>query len=384
MNQIVTCIEDLREIARRRVPKVFYEYVDSGSWAEQTYRANERDLARLTLRPAVVRDLSNRQLATTLAGQKASMPVGIGPTGMAGMMWADGEIKAAQAAEAADVPYTLSSMSICSIEDVARSTQSPFWFQTYLMKDREFMYRMINRASAAGCSGLVVSLDLQTFSQRHKDIKNQRSAAVFTLKRLPQLITRPRWCMGMLRTPRRSFGNFAGHLPDAHNITEIAEWTLGQFCETLTWDDVRRIRDVWKGRLILKGVMSAEDAVQSVETGAEAIVVSNHGGRQLDGAPSTISVLPEIVAAVGKRVDVLMDGGIRSGQDVLRALALGARGVLTGRATLYGLGANGRKGVEQALAIIRKELDLSMAMCGHRDIRDVDADILAANPFAFT
>lgn len=369
-------------MAKRRVPKVFYDYVDCGSWTEATYHANERDLASLTFHSRVVRDLANRNLATTLAGQAASMPVAIAPTGMAGMQFPDGEIHAARAAHKAGVPYTLSSMSICSMEDVAKHAAAPFWFQTYIMQDRDFMFRMIDRAAALGCPALVVSLDLQTFSQRHKDIKNKRTASVFLLSRMPQLIRRPRWLWGMARTRRHNFGNFAGHLPGLHSITEIADWTLDQFCDRLTWEDVKAIRDRWPGKLILKGITHPEDAISAAEIGADTIVVSNHGGRQLDGDASTISVLPSVLAAVGDRVEVMMDGGIRSGQDVLKAVAMGAKGVMTGRATLYGLGAGGEAGVTAALEIIRKELDRSMAMCGARDIRQLDTSIFARNPFS--
>lgn len=363
-------------MARRRVPKVFYDYVDSGSWSEATYRGNEADLARLTLRSRVVRDLRDRRLATTLAGQEASMPVAIAPTGMAGMQRADGEILAAQAAEKAGIPFSLSTMSICSIEDVARATHAPFWFQIYMMQDWDFLNRLIDRAAAAGCSALIVSVDLQMLSQRHSDIRNNRGAAVFALSRLPQLIRRPRWCLGMARTRRHNFGNIAGHVDGVRDIAAVGRWTVEQFCPVVEWDDLRRIRDRWKGRLILKGIMDEADALAAAEVGADAIVVSNHGGRQLDGAPSSITVLPRIARAVEGRTEVLMDGGIRSGQDVLKALASGARGVLIGRAYLYGLAAGGREGVETCLSIIRKELDLSMAMCGLRDVRDVSPAIL--------
>lgn len=376
MTTHITCIEDLRQKARRRVPKVFYDYVDSGSWSEATYRGNEVDLARLTLKSRVVRDLRDRSLATTLAGQKASMPVALAPTGMAGMQRADGEILAAQAAEAAGVPFTMSTMSICSIEDVARATQSPFWFQIYMMQDRAFLTRLMDRAAAARCSALVVSLDLQMLSQRHTDIKNNRGAAIFALSRLPQLIRRPRWCLEMVRTRRHNFGNIAGHVDGVKDIAAVGRWTVDQFCPVLEWDDLRWIREQWKGKLILKGVMDEEDAVTAAEVGADAIVVSNHGGRQLDGAPSSITVLPRIARAVEGKTEVLMDSGIRSGQDVLKAIASGAHGVLIGRAYLYGLAAGGREGVETCLSIIRKELDLSMAMCGLRDVRDVSSAIL--------
>lgn len=376
MTRHITCIEDLRQRAKRRVPKVFYDYVDSGSWTEASYRGNEADLARLTLRPRVARDVGNRQLGATLVGHKAAMPVAIAPTGMAGMQHADGEILLAQAAKAAGIPYAMSIMSICSMEDVARATGAPFWFQLYMMQDRSFMDRLMDRASAAGVSALILSLDLQVLSQRHSDIKNNRGAAVFALSRLPQLMARPRWCWGMARTRRHNFGNVAGHVEGVTDIAAVGRWTVDQFCATVTWDDVRRVRDRWKGKLILKGILDEEDAIAAADIGADAIVVSNHGGRQLDGAPSPILVLPRIAQAVGQRTEVLMDSGIRSGQDVLKAIASGARGVLLGRAALYGLGAGGQQGVETCLSIIRKELDLTLAMCGLRDVADVSAAIL--------
>ena len=376
MARHITCIEDLRQLAKRRVPKVFYDYVDSGSWSEASYRGNEVDLARVTLRPRVARDLSDRQLGTTLVGQHSSMPVAIAPTGMAGMQHADGEILLAKAAKAAGIPYAMSIMSICSMEDVARATDAPFWFQLYMMQDHGFMDRLMERAEAAGVTALIVSLDLQVLSQRHSDIRNNRSAAVFALSRLPQLMRRPRWCWGMARTRRHDFGNINGHVEGVTDIASAGRWTVEQFPPTVSWDDVRRVRDRWKGKLILKGILDEEDAAISADVGADAIVVSNHGGRQLDGAASPILVLPRIAGAVGNRTEVLMDSGIRSGQDVLKALASGAKGVLLGRAPLYGLGAGGQRGVETCLGIIRKELDLSLAMCGLRDIADVSSAIL--------
>lgn len=377
----ITSIEDLRNLARRRVPRMFYDYCDSGSWTESTYRANETDFARIKLRQRVVCDLRERTLASTMASLPVSMPLALAPTGMAGMQHADGEILAARAAAAAGVPFTLSTMSICSIEDVARHTDAPFWFQIYMMRDRAFLDRLIERAKVAGCPALVLSLDLQLLGQRHKDVRNGRNARRLALANLAGFLTRPRWCLNMLRTKRRSFGNIVGHAEGVTDLASVSAWTVGQFEPLVTWDDVKRLRDQWHGRLILKGILDLEDAERAAETGADAIVVSNHGGRQLDGAPSSIASLPGIAAAVGSRIEVLLDGGIRSGQDVLKALALGAKGVLIGRAYLYGLGAGGEPGVAQALAIIRKDLDLTMALCGLRDIRDVGRAVLIDNPF---
>jgi L-lactate dehydrogenase (cytochrome) len=380
---IVTTIEDLRRVAKARVPRMFYDYCDSGSWTESTYRANEDDFAQIKLRQRVAVDMTDRSLATTMAGQAVAMPVALAPTGLTGMQRADGEILAARAAEAAGVPFTLSTMSICSIEDVAEHVTKPFWFQLYVMRDRAFNDRLIDRAKAAGCSALVLTLDLQILGQRHKDIRNGLSAPPrFTPATLVDLMTKPRWCWHMLQTKRRTFRNIVGHVEGVADTRSISSWTAQQFDPRLDWDDVRRIRDRWKGPLILKGVLDVEDAVRAAETGAESLVVSNHGGRQLDGAPSSIAVLPEIAEAVGHRIEVLMDGGIRSGQDVLKAVALGAKGVFVGRAFLYGLGAYGQAGVTQCLDIIRRELDMTMALCGHRDIRAVDRSILRAPPLS--
>lgn len=380
---IVTTIEDLRRVAKRRVPRMFYDYCDSGSWTESTYRANEADFAAIKLRQRVAVDMTDRSLATTMAGQAVAMPVALAPTGLTGMQRADGEILAARAAEAAGVPFTLSTMSICSIEDVAEHVTKPFWFQLYFMRDRAFNDRLIDRAKAAGCSALVLTLDLQILGQRHKDIRNGLSAPPrFTPATLLDLMTKPRWCWHMLQTERRTFRNIVGHVEGVADTRSISSWTAQQFDPRLDWDDVRRIRDRWKGPLILKGVLDVEDAMRAVETGAESLVVSNHGGRQLDGAPSSIAILPEIAKAVGHRIEVLMDGGIRSGQDVLKAVALGAKGVFVGRAFLYGLGAYGQAGVTQCLDIIRRELDMTMALCGHRDILDIDRSILRAPPLS--
>jgi L-lactate dehydrogenase (cytochrome) len=374
---IITCVEDLRLLAQRRVPKMFYDYADSGAWSESTYRANETDFQRIHLRQRVAVDMSNRTLATSLIGQPVSMPVALAPVGLTGMQHADGEVLAARAAAAAGVPFTLSTMSICSIEDVAASVDKPFWFQLYVMRDRDFIDRLIGRAKAAGCSALVLTLDLQILGQRHKDVKNGLTAPPrMTLANIIDIAGKPRWWLGMLRTKRRTFRNIVGHAPGVRDTTALSAWTAEQFDPSLNWDDVKRIKERWGGKLILKGILDSEDAELAVASGADAIIVSNHGGRQLDGAPSSISALPAIAEAVGSRIEVLMDGGIRSGQDVIKALALGAKGVFVGRAYIYGLGALGEAGVAKALEIIRKELDITMALCGLRDVKQVSADIL--------
>lgn len=373
----ITCIEDLRRQARRRVPRMFYEYMDAGSWTESTYRANEADLQALKFRQRVAIDLSRRSIASRLLGQAVAMPVALAPTGLTGMQHADGEILAARAAERFGVPFTLSTTSICSIEDIAAHTNRPFWFQLYVMRDRDFVGRLIDRARKAGCSALMVTLDLQLSGQRHKDIKNGLSVPPrLTLPNVLNLATKPRWCLDMARTPRRTFRNIIGHVPGVENMRSLAAWTAEQFDATLNWQDLAWIKERWGGKLIVKGILDPQDARHAVEAGVDALVVSNHGGRQLDGAPSTISVLPEILQAVDGRTEVLMDGGIRSGQDVLRALALGARGVMIGRAFLYGLAAHGEAGVHRSLEIIAKELDLTMAFCGRTRIEDIDAGIL--------
>ncbi len=373
----ITCIEDLRLLARRRVPRMFYDYADSGSWTETTYRANEADFQKIKLRQRVAVDTSDRSVRATMIGEDVAMPVALAPTGLAGMQHADGEIKAARAAEAFGVPYTLSMMSICSIEDVAANTTRPFWFQPYMLRDRDFMERVIGRAAAANCSALVMTLDLQMLGQRHKDIKNGLSAPPKpTLRNLLNLLTKPRWCLGMLGTKRRQFGNIVGHVHGVSDMTSLAAWTAEQFDPTLSWKHVEWVHKLWPGKLILKGFMEVEDARIAVANGADAIVVSNHGGRQLDGAPSSISALPAIVAAVGDQMEVWMDGGIRSGQDVFKAVALGARGTLIGRAYLYGLGALGQAGVTKSLEILYKELDTTMGLCGRTRIEDVDASVI--------
>jgi L-lactate dehydrogenase (cytochrome) len=374
---VITTIEDLRQLAQRRVPRMFYDYADSGSWTESTYRANESDFQRIKLRQRVAVNMEGRSLQTTMAGQMVSMPVALAPTGLTGMQHADGEILAARAAAAFGVPFTLSTMSICSIEDVAANTNKPFWFQLYVMRDRDFIERLIDRAKAAKCSALMLTLDLQILGQRHKDIKNGLSAPPKpTIANMINLMTKPRWCLGMLGTKRRSFGNIVGHAKGVKDMSSLSEWTAQQFDPALNWADVEWIKKRWGGPLILKGILDVEDAKLAADSGADALIVSNHGGRQLDGAPSSIEVLPAIADAVGQRIEVWLDSGIRSGQDVLKSVALGARGTMIGRAFLYGLGAMGEEGVRTALEVIRKELDLTMAFCGRTDIRQVDRSIL--------
>ena len=380
---VITNIEDLRVLAKRRVPRMFYDYADSGSWTESTYRANEADFNRILLRQRVAVNMEGRSTHTTMVGQDVAMPVAIAPTGLTGMEHADGEILAARAAKKAGIPFTLSTMSICSIEDVAEGTGGhPFWFQLYVMRDRDFVERLIDRAKAAGCSALVVTLDLQILGQRHKDIKNGLSTPPKpTVANILNLMTKPRWCLGMMGTKRHNFGNIFGHVKGVENMGSLAEWTAKQFDPRLSWDDVAWIKKRWGGKMILKGVQDVEDAYLARDSGADAVIVSNHGGRQLDGAPSSISALPAIADAVGDKIEVHMDGGIRSGQHVLKAIALGAKGTYIGRSMLYGLGAMGEEGVDHALRIIRNELDLSMAFCGRTDIRQVDKSILLPGSF---
>ena len=373
----ITCVEDFRRLAVRRVPRMFYDYADSGSWTEGTYRSNEEDFHKLKFRQRVAVDIEKRNLRTTLVGEPVAMPVALAPTGLTGMQHADGEILAARAAEKFGVPFTLSTMSICSIEDIAAHTNKPFWFQLYVMRDRDFMERLIERAKAANCSALVLTLDLQVLGQRHKDIRNGLTAPPKpTLANLINLATKPRWCLNMLGTERRSFGNIVGHAKNVTDVSSLSSWTAEQFDPSLSWKDLEWIKKRWNGKLILKGVMEPEDARMAAECGADAIIVSNHGGRQLDGAPSSISALPRVVHAAGNDIEVWVDGGIRSGQDVLRAVALGAKGTMIGRAFLYALGAMGERGVHRCLEIIAKELDISMAFCGHTDIQQVDRSIL--------
>ena len=375
---VITTIEDLRVLAQKRVPRMFYDYADSGSWTESTYRANESDFQRIKLRQRVAVNMDNRSTRTTMVGQDVAMPVAIAPTGLTGMQHADGEILAARAAKAFGVPFTLSTMSICSIEDVAKGTDNhPFWFQLYVMRDRDFIERLIDRAKAAHCSALVLTLDLQILGQRHKDLKNGLSAPPkLTLPNIINIATKPRWALGMLGTHRRQFGNIVGHVKGVSNMGSLSAWTSQQFDPGLNWGDVEWIKKRWGGKLILKGIMDEVDARLAVDSGADALIVSNHGGRQLDGAESSIHALPRIVAEVGNRIEVHMDGGIRSGQDVLKARALGAQGTYIGRAFLYGLGAMGQAGVTKALEIIHKELDITMAFTGHTNINTVDRSIL--------
>ena len=379
---VITNIEDLRVLAQKRVPRMFYDYADSGSWTESTYRANNDDFQKIKLRQRVAVNMENRSTATTMIGQKVAMPVAIAPTGLTGMQHADGEILAARAAKAFGVPFTLSTMSICSIEDVAEHAGPGFWFQLYVMKDRAFIERLIDRAKAAGCSALVLTLDLQILGQRHKDLKNGLSAPPkLTLPNIINIATKPRWALGMLATKRRQFGNIVGHVSGVDNMGSLSEWTAKQFDPGLNWGDVEWIKKRWGGKLILKGIQDVEDAKLSVQSGADAMIVSNHGGRQLDGAQSSIEALPAIVDAVGGQIEVHMDGGIRSGQDVLKARALGAQGVYIGRPFLYGLGAMGEAGVTKCLQILHKELDLTMAFCGHTQVDTVDKSILLPGTF---
>jgi L-lactate dehydrogenase (cytochrome) len=376
MSQILT-IADLKDLARRRVPKMFFDYADSGSWTEGTYRANEEDFQKIKFRQRVLVDMDNRSLASTMIGEKVSMPVALAPTGMTGMQHADGEMLAAQAAEEFGVPFTLSTMSICSIEDVASATTKPFWFQLYVLRDKDFVFNLIDRAKAAKCSALVLTLDLQILGQRHKDIRNGLSAPPkLTVKNMVDMAIRPRWCAAMAGTKRRTFRNIVGHAKGVGDMASLASWTSEQFDPHLSWNDVAWIKERWGGKLILKGILDKEDALMAAKTGADAIIVSNHGGRQLDGASSSSGVLEEIADAGGDTIEVHMDGGIRSGQDVLKALCLGAKGTYIGRPFLYGLGALGKEGVTKALEIIRKEMDITLALCGKRLVTDMGKDQL--------
>ncbi len=379
---VITTIEDLRVLAKKRVPKMFYDYADSGSWTESTYRANSDDFQSIKLRQRVAVNMENRTTATKMVGVDAKMPVAIAPVGLTGMQSADGEIKAAKAAEKFGIPFILSTMSICSIEDIAANTTAPFMFQLYMMRDRDAMARMIDRCKAAKCSALVLTLDLQVIGQRHKDLKNGLTAPPRpTIANIINLSIKLGWCFGMLGTKRHTFGNLVGHVKGVSDMNSLAAWTNEQFDPRLSWEDVKWVKAQWGGKLILKGIQDVEDAKLAVLSGADAIVVSNHGGRQLDGAESSIKALPPIVAAVGDQIEVWMDGGIRSGQDVLKAWALGAKGVLIGRAMVYGLGAMGEAGVTKALQIIHKELDITMAFCGHTNIQNVDKGILLAGTY---
>ena len=379
---VITNIEDLRVLHERRAPRMFYDYVDAGSWTESTYRANESDFQQIKFRQRVAINMEHRRIASTMLGQPVTMPVALSPVGMTGMQYADGEILAARAANRFGVPFCLSTMSICSIEEIAKHTQTPFWFQLYVMRDKAFVKALIERAKMANCSALIVTLDLQILGQRHKDLKNGLSAPPKpTLKNLLNLAMKPAWCMGMLGTKNRDFGNIVGHVKGVENMASLSAWTAGQFDPTLNWEEVEWIKNQWGGKLILKGILDAEDAKLARDVGADAIIVSNHGGRQLDGAPSSIRALPAIVQAVGKDLEVWLDSGIRSGQDVIKALALGAKGTMIGRSYIYGLGAMGEPGVTKALEIIANELDLTLAFCGMTDVRQVNSNILYPGSF---
>jgi L-lactate dehydrogenase (cytochrome) len=374
----ITCIEDLRQLHKRRVPKAFFDYADRGSYSEDTLRANSADLQEIKFRQRVLVDVSKRSLATTILGEPAAMPLILAPVGLLGMQHGDGEIYACRAAQAAGIPFTQSTMSICSIEDIAAAVDKPFWFQLYVMKDRGFIKALIERAIAAKCSALVLTVDLQVIGQRHADIKNGMTVPPeWSLSKLVDFATKPAWVSGVLRGKRRTFGNLAGHLKVSDDITSLSVWINSQFDTSLNWKDIEWIRSIWPGKLILKGILDAEDAEIAAKTGAQALVVSNHGGRQLDGAPSSIAVLPEIVDAVGSQMEIMFDGGIRSGQDVMRALALGAKSCMIGRAYAYGLGAGGQAGVTEAINVLGKELSTTMGLCGVNTIAEIDERVLA-------
>lgn len=374
---VITCVDDLKRIYKRRAPKMFYDYAESGSWTEQTFRENTTDFQDIHLRQRVAVDMSGRSTRSQMIGQDVAMPVALAPVGLTGMQWADGEIKAARAAEAFGVPFTLSTMSICSIEDVAENTSKPFWFQVYTLKDDDFMRRLFDRAKAAKCSAAVITVDLQVLGQRHKDLKNGLSAPPkLTAKSIANMMTKVHWGLGMLGTKRRFFGNIVGHASGVTDPSSLTAWTAEAFDEALDWDRIREFRKMWDGPLIIKGIIDPRDALEALNVGADAIIVSNHGGRQLDGALSSIRALPQIMDAVGDKIEVHLDSGIRTGQDVLKALALGAKGTYIGRAFVYGLGAMGETGVTKVLQILHKELDVSMAFCGRTDVTKVDRDIL--------
>jgi L-lactate dehydrogenase (cytochrome) len=376
--RITTCIEDLRRVARRKVPRAFFDYAEAGSYAQETLRANREDLEHIKLRQRVLVDVSQRDLTTTILGERVSLPLALAPIGLCGMQHGDGEILACRAAQAAGIPFTLSTMSICSIEAVAQAVDKPFWFQLYVMKDRGFIRALIERAAAAKCSALVLTLDLQVLGQRHCDIRNGMTVPPqIKLGNLIDIATKPAWALSILRGRRKTFGNLAGHVQGMENVNSLAQWTANQFDPTLNWKDVEWVRSVWPGKLILKGILDVEDARIAAKTGASALVVSNHGGRQLDGALSSIAALPKVVEAVGDQIEVMFDGGIRSGQDVLRALARGARSCMIGRSYIYGLGAGGEAGVARAIEILGKELDVTMALCGARNVRDIDHRVIA-------
>src|SRR5215831_8539757 len=374
----MTCIEDLRQTARRKVPRAFFEYAEAGSYSEATLRANREDLERIKLRQRVLVDVSQRDLTTTIMGEKVALPLALAPIGLCGMQHGDGEILACRAAQAAGIPFTLSTMSICSIEDVAQATGKPFWFQLYVMRDRGFIKALIERAAAARCSALVLTVDLQVLGQRHCDIRNGMTVPPeIRVANVIDIATKPAWAFSILRGKRKTFGNLAGHVKGMENVNSLAHWTASQFDPTLNWKDVEWIKSLWPGKLILKGILDVEDAKIAAKTGAAALVVSNHGGRQLDGASSSIAALPKIADAVGSEIEIMFDGGIRSGQDVMRALALGARSCMIGRSYIYGLGAGGEAGVAKAIEILGKEIDVTMALCGVKSIRDIDRRLIA-------
>jgi L-lactate dehydrogenase (cytochrome) len=376
--RMMTCIEDMRLLARRRVPKMFFEYADRGSYAEETLRINRTDLARVKLRQRVLMDVARRDLATTIVGEPASLPLALAPIGLCGMQWGDGEILACRAAQSAGIPFCLSTMSICAIEDVAAAVERPFWFQLYVMKDRGFVRELIERAIAAKCNALVLTVDLQVLGQRHCDLRNGMTVPPeIRVANMIDIATKPGWAVSILRGKRKTFGNLAGHVRGMEDVRSLAQWISGQFDPSLSWKDVEWIRDLWPGKLVLKGLLDVEDARRAAKTGAAALVVSNHGGRQLDGAMSSISALPKIVDAVGCEIEIMFDGGIRSGQDVMRALALGARSCMIGRAYLYGLGAGAQAGVTRAIEILRNELDVTMALTGTKSIKDIGRQVLS-------
>ena len=373
----ILCVEDYRKLAKKRVPKMFYEYADGGSWNEETYRANTNDLKDIKFRQRVAVDISDRSTKMKLLGQEYSMPVALAPVGLLGMQHADGEIHAAKAAESFGVPFTLSTMSVCSIEEVSDKTEKPFWFQLYVMRDRDFIYRLLDRAKEAKCSALMITVDLQLMGQRHKDIRNGLSTPPkFTFKNMLDLSLKPNWCIKMLRTKNRRFGNIVGHVEGIKDMSSLSEWTTNQFDTRLTWNDIAEIRKKWDGKVILKGIMDPQDAQLALKIGADAIIVSNHGGRQLDETSSTIAALPKILDTVGDKCEVWIDGGLRTGQDILKAIAMGAKGTLIGRAFTFGLGANGEAGVLGTLRILQKELDMTMALCGRKNLIEVDQSIL--------
>jgi L-lactate dehydrogenase (cytochrome) len=374
----MTCIEDLRRVARRKVPRAFFDYAEAGSYSQETLRANRTDLEHIKLRQRVLVDVAQRDLTTTIIGEKVSLPLALAPIGLCGMQHGDGEILACRAAQAAGIPFTLSTMSICSIEDVAQATGRPFWFQLYVMKDRGFIKALIERAAAAKCSALVLTVDLQVLGQRHCDIRNGMTVPPqIRLGNVIDIATKPAWALSILKGKRKTFGNLAGHVKGMESVNSLAQWTNSQFDPALSWKDVEWVRSVWPGKLILKGILDVEDARTAAKTGAAALIVSNHGGRQLDGAPSSISALPKVVDAVGDQIEVMFDGGVRTGQDVLRALALGARCCMIGRSYIYGLGAYGQAGVAKAIEVLGKELDVTMALCGEKSVRDVDRRVIA-------